>query len=1378
MQTKKLLSLFTAVTMAVSAFSAFVFPASAEETPITTTLQHTAMFRVMSRDAENQATFELDGAETYANALEKNDWVSTALMQFSVDDENVDFTKVKSATLTFTGTNVNATKSSTLSVYSTGNADYDATTLDMNSLYTVPDTFGSGAGANVAINTEGALGGLSKIVDLPDLAAGHSGVITADITDYVKGLEAGTSNISLAVSNSNRGVTIVGKGGAVESQPTLNIVLSDEVAYSATIKTNAYAKITIGENNYYADGAGNLEIENLADGTSFDYTIAKSGYTTEQGSLTVSGADASVEKYLTPTDEKILYTEDFEDIGVAEKATLFNYQNNGGNGTAGLRYYNGGMEFLSTGNGERSGQFTFSPAIDASSGAYEINFELKNLYMSQNKSGTFTSEISFVDENDNVIFGVIPTFTDGQVSTGLNVKAGTDVKTVTTDNLADKTLTVKAVINNGTVTVNVDDYEAVTLSQAEGTQNIITGMKNVNARLIFATLDNIVIASNGVVEPIETPIPEKYAVTVAETTNGTVTADKTEAAAGETITLTVTPAENYELDTLSVTAADDTDVPVTNNEFVMPAQAVTVTAAFKAVTIAPTQAPTEAPTQAPTQAPTEAPTQAPTEAPTQAPTEAPTQAPTEAPTEEPIGENEAIRTLYEAPAEDTQAVVIISTYDDDGEMLSMSIDDITLSAGETRVRVDAPNGSKVMIWDSLASMTPLADPAIAGDGYVDPTPTTEPTAAPTQEPIDLTAVIDFTNRTLTYESKGNTTVFNVVSADTIAPALAAAGAGDVLQLGSNQNGASKMLGYKASFAKEGEDVVVYSGQATMSFKLELNQVRTDKDAKIELSFADINGTSILPITVGTGNSAYLTVNGVNASNIAYGNYYIVTYTMDFDAQTASVTITDASGNPCLDTGSVAIEAENITQLYRADSDWLYGYVIIDDIKLDATNIGVPKFYTITVNTERYAKLTTDAGDKYFADVNGKLEIPLQTPGTTFDYTISKVGYADVTGTVEPLTGDITIDKPMTKTDESVIFIESEFGNENEAYVSPGGNRNDSISLGEITLPDISEISVDFEFAGFGNYSGQQKTWYINTDAGELVGIQINDNGLIAWTGWTGSANHNQSEDAGTFTNSEKIGDAPNGAFTVSFVVDKVNKAITVLYNDSSYSLPYTIEAATITGLGTGLYRYNGELKTTEIKIVEPDTEFMQLSGDTSFAKVSGKTVTRSYLKSEAVITPGETFTWAVTNAEGATDANVTITQEGVLSVTDAAVPGVYTITCTGTTGKTASLDVTVQDFATVTPTVDGPKTYTVGQEGTYAVTSLVDQYGDDVFELFDAKFASDNTDVITIDETTGVATAVANGDANISITIGNPGKENTVKIPVTVDTYYNCRCFR
>ena len=62
--------------------------------------------------------------------------------------------------------------------------------------------------------------------------------------------------------------------------------------------------------------------------------------------------------------------------------------------------------------------------------------------------------------------------------------------------------------------------------------------------------------------------------------NGSVTPDKTSAAEGEAVSLTVTPDEGYQMETLTVTDANGDPVALNGTSFLMPASNVTVTASF------------------------------------------------------------------------------------------------------------------------------------------------------------------------------------------------------------------------------------------------------------------------------------------------------------------------------------------------------------------------------------------------------------------------------------------------------------------------------------------------------------------------------------------------------------------------------------------------------------------------------------------------------------------------------------------------------------------------------------------------------------------------------------------------------------------------------
>jgi len=88
----------------------------------------------------------------------------------------------------------------------------------------------------------------------------------------------------------------------------------------------------------------------------------------------------------------------------------------------------------------------------------------------------------------------------------------------------------------------------------------------------------------------------KYAITVTQpAAGGTIAADKSEAEAGATITLTPSPATHYNFTSWSVykTGEPATTVSVTDSHFTMPAYPVTVTATFTAMTVHTISIPTE-----------------------------------------------------------------------------------------------------------------------------------------------------------------------------------------------------------------------------------------------------------------------------------------------------------------------------------------------------------------------------------------------------------------------------------------------------------------------------------------------------------------------------------------------------------------------------------------------------------------------------------------------------------------------------------------------------------------------------------------------------------------------------------------------------------------
>ncbi|MBR6285177.1 MAG: hypothetical protein IKR25_12930, partial [Muribaculaceae bacterium] len=157
----------------------------------------------------------------------------------------------------------------------------------------------------------------------------------------------------------------------------------------------------------------------------------------------------------------------------------------------------------------------------------------------------------------------------------------------------DYTITVAAT-ENGTVaapaTANIGETVTLTVTPA-------TGYELETLTYTVEGADPMAIENNQFVMPAAnvtinaTFAAIDYEVVIAETEHGTVEADKATANMGETVTLTVTPAEGYELDALEVIAGADTPVEITYDSetgkytFEMPAEIVSVVATFKGIPV-------------------------------------------------------------------------------------------------------------------------------------------------------------------------------------------------------------------------------------------------------------------------------------------------------------------------------------------------------------------------------------------------------------------------------------------------------------------------------------------------------------------------------------------------------------------------------------------------------------------------------------------------------------------------------------------------------------------------------------------------------------------------------------------------------------------------
>ncbi len=134
-----------------------------------------------------------------------------------------------------------------------------------------------------------------------------------------------------------------------------------------------------------------------------------------------------------------------------------------------------------------------------------------------------------------------------------------------------------------------------TILAAELTKFVTGGV--FKAPIISDELASKYVAANvkTVVENGVTYVGNEYTITVTDSTNGKVKADKAKAISGQVVTLTALADNDYVLDAFTVTDEKGNAIEVVDGKFVMPGSNVTVKATFKSVAAESTKITTEIP---------------------------------------------------------------------------------------------------------------------------------------------------------------------------------------------------------------------------------------------------------------------------------------------------------------------------------------------------------------------------------------------------------------------------------------------------------------------------------------------------------------------------------------------------------------------------------------------------------------------------------------------------------------------------------------------------------------------------------------------------------------------------------------------------------------
>ena len=182
-------------------------------------------------------------------------------------------------------------------------------------------------------------------------------------------------------------------------------------------------------------------------------------------------------------------------------------------------------------------------------------------------------------------------------------EAGIKYYTVTFDSDGGSAVEKQTVESGKTATKPADPAKASTAS----IEYTFAGWYSGDTAFDFATAitSDITLKAKWTEKAIPPANPGTYTVTIAGgIENGTVNTDKSTAAKGDTVTLTLSATDNYELETISVKDASNTEVTTTevtkgsSYTFTMGESNVTVSATFKKKAATPTYIGTKAPTEA------------------------------------------------------------------------------------------------------------------------------------------------------------------------------------------------------------------------------------------------------------------------------------------------------------------------------------------------------------------------------------------------------------------------------------------------------------------------------------------------------------------------------------------------------------------------------------------------------------------------------------------------------------------------------------------------------------------------------------------------------------------------------------------------------------
>ena len=254
---------------------------------------------------------------------------------------------------------------------------------------------------------------------------------------------------------------------------------------------------------------------------------------------------------------------------------------------------------------------TYFYSNDGGENWISVSSEVKQSYyvtVSESENGTVTA-VEYALPNDIVTLNVSPaenyaldtiTVTDASgnpvtVENNQFTMPASAVNVSATFKYAPKYNITLNTSENGSVSADMQtatEGTTVTLTVIPDEGYELDTLTVMNGETEVTVTDNTFVMPAGEVTVSATfkKIPRTITIDNSIITNGSVEADKSTAAEGDTVTLTWTAAEGYMMDKITVTDSNDDEVTVdqglTSCVFTMPASNVTVTATFKEIPVA------------------------------------------------------------------------------------------------------------------------------------------------------------------------------------------------------------------------------------------------------------------------------------------------------------------------------------------------------------------------------------------------------------------------------------------------------------------------------------------------------------------------------------------------------------------------------------------------------------------------------------------------------------------------------------------------------------------------------------------------------------------------------------------------------------------------